>query len=401
MHKHLIHSILTIAVAAASLPALLASSSDSNAATDQSGSDRPVTSQDIDALKQEISDSSTSSVEGIFNYHHETGDLNNRLDLLRYGGQVNYRVQGGTVLYVRGTGTSFLTTGRVFDEQGFNLTGGIRTSLSDAVDLQFEGGGSRFSNGGTTVNAMGTVRYKIEGGSELHFTGSRTNVEESLLSAAGVQPGTGPFANQIVGEVMDNRFVGGGVLKITHWLDLFGEGGGGQRTGQHIESNAFRVADGGAGVNVVSAPADSQVSLLRFSYNMDYLAFDKNLLGYGGASLLGPGGLPVAVIGGDGVSPLATPGNPGLGGYFSPPDFLSQVGRVEVQGKASPGVDYHFSGFAGYQDFTGATNHKAAGVFGSVTLRLNDRFSLPITYVLDNFGPFVQQTLFVRLAVKL
>ncbi|HZT28585.1 MAG TPA: cellulose synthase subunit BcsC-related outer membrane protein [Bryobacteraceae bacterium] len=374
-----------------------------DAKSDDSGIDRPVTSQEVQQLKQEISDYTSSSVEGIFDYHTETGDLNNRLDFLRYGARVNYKWSPDSTLYFRALGTSYMTTGRVFDEQAINLTAGIHKSVSESTSVQFEAGASRFTTSATTVNALGSLEFKTDNGSSLYLRGSRTNVEESLLSASGIRPTRGPFAGQLVGLVMDNRGLAGGVFKITSRFDVSAEGGGGVRTGENVESNLFKTASAGAGFNLVAEPDDSPVTLLRASYGLDYFGFDKNLLGYGGVSLMDARGLPLlpAQVGGDNISPLALSTNPGVGGYFSPAQFVSSVARVELRGRPNPAFEYQVSGFIGTQDYTGSERRRADGFFASVTLRLSDRFSLPVTYLRDNFGPFVQQSLFLRLVARL
>ncbi len=369
-------------------------------ASQRGGTDRPVTSQEIQILQQEIADTSSSSVEGILDYHTETGDLNNRLDFWRYGAQLNYRYKPGSILYARATGTSYLTQGNYLDAQGVNLTGGIKRSFSEGIAAQAEAGFTHFSTGGTTANALGTLRYKAPGGSSLFVTGSRTNVEESLLSSAGIRPAFGTFAGHLVGEVMDNRVVGGFGLQITPKFDVSGQGGGGARTGENIETNYFRTAQGGAGYNLMTGPDAASVSLVRATYALDYFGFDKNLLGFGGASLLDRAGrpIPVNLVGLDGISPF---GSPGLGGYFSPDYFLSNVGRLEVRGRPRPHLEYDVSGFLGAQNYTGSDTRLASGFYGSVTFRLTNRFSIPVTYMLDNFGPFTQQTLFFRLVARI
>jgi hypothetical protein len=369
---------------------------------EESGINRPVTSQEIDQLKQEISDSSSSNLQGIFEYHAENGDLNNRLDFWRYGGQINYRWKPDTMVYVRATRASYMTIGRTLDEHGFNWTVGVRTSLSEAINLQVEAGDTRFSTDSSTINALGTLRFKV-GGSTLYVTGSRTNVEESLLSATGIRPISGPFAGQLVGQVMDNRAVGGGLFKLTQRLDISAEGGGGARTGNNIDINGLRTASAGAGFNLIADSEESSLSLVRASYSLDYYGFAEDLLGYGGASLTDRRGRPIPIpfLGADGISPLASSGHPGVGGYFSPQAFVSNVGRLELRGRLHPSAQYDVSGFVGAQDYTGSRSRLASGFFGSVTLRLSDRFSVPVSYVYDNVGPYTQQSLFVRLAVKL
>jgi hypothetical protein len=374
-----------------------------DASDQQTGINRPVTSQEIDQLKQEISDSSSSNVQGIFEYHAENGDLNNRLDFLRYGGQINFRLKSDTVVYFRAVRTSFMTIGGALDEHGLNVTGGVRTSLSEAVDLHVEAGDSRFNTDSSTVNALGTARYKTSGGSTIYATASRTNVEESLLSAAGIRPVVGPFAGQLVGLVMDNRAVGGVLARLTRRFDVSVEGGGGARTGHNVDTNGFRTASAGAGFNFITGSDGSPLSLMRASYGLNYYGFNEDLLGYGGASLTDRRGRPIPTprLGADGISPLASPGHPGVGGYFSPQAFESNIGRLELRGRLHPKVQYDVSGFVGAQDYTGSPSRLASGFFGSVTLRLSDRFSVPVSYGYDNVGPFTQQSLLVRLAVQL
>ena len=64
-----------------------------DAPTQQSGIDRPVTSQELGQLRQDITDAGRSSVEAIFDYHTENGDVNDRLDFFRFDGE--RRIDGG------------------------------------------------------------------------------------------------------------------------------------------------------------------------------------------------------------------------------------------------------------------------------------------------------------------
>lgn len=334
-----------------------------------SGVHRSVSSREIEQLHQQISDSSRSSVEAIGEYHTESGDINNRLDFLRFGGRFNYRPGGGTTYYIRAAETQYKTIGNYLNQNGFNATGGVKTSLSDSVTLQVEGGGTRFSTSASTVNAMGTLRYKTSGGSEIYGTGSRSNVEETLLSATGIMA-----AGKLTGLVMDNRAVGGARYQVTPRFDLFAEGGAGTRQGRNIESNPFRAANGGAGYNLLSRGDDSALSLVRASYSLDYFGFDKDLFGFSGLS---------------------------AGGYFSPHDYVANVGRIEMQGRPHQAFEYRVSAFMGSQDYTGSPLRQASGFSGTATFHLGDRYSVPVTYVRDNFGPFTQQSLFFRLIARL
>jgi len=63
-------------------------------------------------------------------------------------------------------------------------------------------------------------------------------------------------------------------------------------------------------------------------------------------------------------------------------------------------LSYKVSGFLGSQNYTGATGRLANGLSATVSIGLTERISLPVTYVIDNYGPFTQQSLYARLAVR-
>jgi len=366
------------------------------------GTHRPVSTKEIEELKRQISDETQSNVEIISEYHTETGDLNNRLDFLRFGARLNYKANSGTLFYFGALHTPYRTRDSVMDAWGTNFTAGLKGKLSDNVSTQIEVGATRFSSNTTTINAMGSLNFRTSERSGLYVTASRSNVEESMLSAVGLRPVSGPFAGELVGRVMDNRAVFGGHTRLIGNLDLFGEGGVGTRQGSNVASNFFKLASGGLGYNIFSASEEAPVSLFRVSYNANYFGFDENRFGFGGASLLTDTGSPIApaLLGSDGISPLAGPTQPAIGGYFSPEHYLSNVIRADLQGRPNQTVRYRISGFIGVQDYVGATTRQVSGFSANLTFRLNDTLSLPIGYLVDNYGPFTQQSAYVRLAVK-
>jgi hypothetical protein len=107
--------------------------------------------------------------------------------------------------------------------------------------------------------------------------------------------------------------------------------------------------------------------------------------------------VPPEALGSDGIPPEPDPPHPGVGGYFSPERFTSLVGRVDVRGRASPKVNYNLSVFLGRQSYTGVEPRSAGGVAASLTVRLGEDVTLPLSYAWDNYGPFSQQTLKARL----
>ncbi len=369
--------------------------------TTKSWNEKPVSSQEIDQLKREIADETHSSVEGIYDYHSETGDLNNQLDFWRYGGRLNIR-RHGMLLYLSGTRTLYHTIDDFLDESGTGFTAGIKGTFSNLYGLQLEIGGTNFSTDTTTVNALGSITFTPSDHTSLYLSGSRTNVEESLLSATGIRPVAGPFAGTLVGNVMDNRFVGGGTHKFDGPFDVYAEGGFGTRAGSHVDSNFFKRAGGGIGYSLISRSDEEPLSLVRASYSLDYFGFNENRLGFGGASLLTRRGDPILLdeLGADRISPIPTAFQPGVGGYFSPQRFLSNTFHIELKGRAGYALTYRIAAFAGWQSFTGTSTTTAAGFSGSLILRLGSHLSFPLTYLRDNFGPFTQQTFFGRMAVS-
>jgi Cellulose synthase operon protein C C-terminus (BCSC_C) len=371
-------------------------------AQQSAGVQQPVTQQEIDRLKRQIDEDTRSSVEGIMDYHTETGDLNNRLDFLRYGGRWNIKSGSSSAFHITGTRTNYLPVSGLFNQQGINLTGGVQTRVSEAVQANLEGGFSRFSTDTTTINARGSLTYNASDQTHFYATFARSNVEESLLSTTGVRPVVGPFAGQLVGAVMENRFVGGGSARPWGNIDIFGEGGAGNRAGSNVPSNFFKTFGGGAGYSILSRTDEQALTLLRAAYELNYFGFDDNRFGFGGASLTTRGGSLIvpARIGSDAIPPEPVVG-PRVGGYFSPQNFVSNVARVEAKGGWAKGVSYRLSGFVGTQTYTGSNGGLLAeGFSGTVNLTITDRISVPLTYFIDTFGPYTQQSLFAKVDFK-
>ena len=362
------------------------------------GMNRPVTAQDIDRLRQTIHDETSSSLEGLFGFHTETGDLNNRLDFYRVGGRANLLIGQGGLFYVSGVRTPYSTWDDRYKASGTNISVGAEGQMTEGLSGRVELGGTRFSTGSNTFNGLASARFDSEP-LTLRVTGSRTNVEETLLSAAGILPVLGPFGGRIVGQVMDNRFVGEATYQISTKLTAFGSGGFGFRKGKNVPANDFKLVGAGAGYDIIAEADEEKISLLRGIYELNYIGFDDNRLGFGGTSLMDARGVAIAPnrIGADGLSPIPTAARAGVGGYFSPERFLHHVVRGEMRGTLSENFTYRLSGFVGSQFITGSPRDQVGGVSGTLAIRLNERFSIPVTVATDNFGPFRQQSILTRL----
>lgn len=364
---------------------------------------RPVTPEELERLKRQITEATRSNLELIGDYHTESGDLNNRLDFWRSGAKLNFRWKPGVLVYLSGVETRYMTRDDRFGGWGTNLTLGVSSALSDALHMQLEVGGTYFTTATTTINGLGSLKFAPSDTSNLYLTASRSNVEESLLSATGLRPTTGPFAGKLVGRVMENKGVAGGVVKLPYKIDAFAEGGLGTREGVNVGSNFFKQARAGAGYDVVSGVDDKPLSFLRVSYLLNYFGFDDDRLGFGGASLLTPDGRAVqpGLLGSDGISPTPGAGRPGVGGYFSPHYFVSSTGRIDLAGRPAPALGYRLSAFFGSQSYTDSPGRKVTGFSVAVDYILTDRLSIPVVFFRDDLGPFTQQTLSVKLVIKL
>src|SRR5262249_24335641 len=111
----------------------------------ESSTERPISQREINDLKQQILDDSSSSVEAIGDYHHESGDLNNQLDFSRYGGRINLKSAGDSGIYLTGTRSDYMPTTSAFNQWGLNLTGGVHSKLSEQTEVRAEAGVTRFS----------------------------------------------------------------------------------------------------------------------------------------------------------------------------------------------------------------------------------------------------------------
>ena len=366
---------------------------------------RQVTPEEIERLKRQISEDTRSSIEAFGEYHYESGDLNERLYFFRVGAGLNYKWRPSTRFYVNLVETRYLTQDADYNGWGTNLTFGLASALTDSVRIQAELGATYFSSMGTAnVNGLASVSYSPIDPLTLYVTASRTYVEESLLSATGLRPRTGPFAHDLVGQVMETKGVAGATFKLPLGFDVSAEGGGGVRDGHHVGVNPFGQARGIAGYNVISGPAEKPVSYLRLSYQLNYFGFADDRSGFGGASMLTADGqhtIRPEFLGSDGISPHPTANNPGVGGYFSPSYFVSNLLRVDLAGRLIEPLTYRVSVFGGIQNYTDTATQGAFGFSVLADYALNDRVSIPASIVFDNLGPFNQLTLMVRLVIKL
>jgi hypothetical protein len=360
---------------------------------------KPVTPEEIARLRREIERESRSSLDLLMDGHTETGGLNDKLSFVGLGTRLNLKRGSDRTLRMTARVSPYTTEDSVVEEWGASLTLGALTRRSERVDYEWELGAVRFSTG--RWDGTGLVKVNVRSSEKLRYSvgGSRMLVEESMLSAVGLEPVVGPFAGERVGAVTDNRLAAGATWQLPARMDLVAEAAVGAYTGSNVGSNFFQRVGGGPAWNAIAKAPDESLSLLRLGAWFEYFGFAEDRFGYGGASLVSAENeqVPLSELGSDGISPEPDPPNPGVGGYFSPERFTSVVGRVELRGRATPDLDYSLNVFLGTQSYTGVERSSAGGVSASVTLRAGERMSLPLFYTWDNYGPFKQQSLKARI----
>lgn len=366
-----------------------------------SPAEKPVTQKEIDDLRRELVEETRSSLEIISELHRESGDANNELDFARFGARLNVKRGPATTFFLSGQRTPYRTRDRQFESSSTRITAGLRSRSPRNREGQAELSATRWSDGHWGVTGLAAATFWPTDALRASVTLQRTSVEESLLSVAGLHPVVGPFAGARVGSVYDNRLAASGAYRLPARLDVYAEAAIGSRSGSQVDGNSFRRAGGGIGYVAVARAEDRPLSLLRLSLSVDYFGFADDRLGYGGASFLDAAYRPVPaeLLGSDGISPLPSASNPGVGGYFSPHHFVSRGVRLEVRGRPRSKVEYRASGFLGTQSFTGVSGRRAGGLFGGATFRLSDRLTLPVTVAWDDYGPFEQTSLAARLVV--
>jgi hypothetical protein len=366
---------------------------------------RPVTADELARLRRQITEETRSSIEALGAYHYESGNLNERLDLLRAGGGLTYRWRPATRFSLGVLETRYRTQDADYSGWGTNVTLGVGSALTDAVRIQAELGATFFTSTDTfSINGLASVAVAPIDTVNLYATVSRSNVEESLLSATGLRPRTGPFAGELVGRVMETKGIAGGTVKLPYKFDVLAEGGVGARDGSNVGWNVFGQARGGLGYEVISRADPKPLSFLRLSYQLNYFGFEEDRSGFGGASMLTADGrhtIPPALLGSDGISPNPSDDNPGVGGYFSPSYFVSNTIRADVAGRVIEALRYRGSAFAGTQSYTDSATRGAFGVALFLEYALTDRVSFPLSVAFDNVGPFTQLTASVKLVIKL
>lgn len=291
-------------------------------------------------------------------------------------------------------------TNRVYTTAIINNVG-LESQVNDHLNLRSTFGVEAFSNGPAIFLGSAIARY-APNDFMTWTSGYIRSLDEidSYMSAAGVVPSTGPFANQLVGRIIDNKYMLFNLgFKLPHKAYAYVGMNVGNKYGSNSPSNFYREIMWGLGKILYSAAEKKPVNQVLFGYDFYYTGYNYDRSGFGGANL------DYSPIGSDGLATDPSTGFPGTGGYFSPTFFLANKFPVTFKGTfKETKLKYILSAFIGTQTIQGqigllgptpggTSEYITTPYFGySVGLRYNEkgRFSAGVDYIFNNYMTVAQ-----------
>lgn len=365
------------------------------------------TQENAKALEKQILMQVKPAFEPIYNLYRMTGNAN----------AGKYQKEGGNGYFypwpnIRTVGTIVTTkyqnVTNIAATRGTLYSVGLEGRPHNHVGFKSAIGVEDFSNNGMIV--LGTALLKAYPNDIVSCTsGYIRSLDEidSYMSAAGVVPTVGPFANQLVGRIIDNKFVVANLaFKLPKKFYSYVGFNIGYKYGSNSPPNLYREIPAGFGKVIYSAPEKKHINQILSGYDLYYTAYNQDRSGFGGANL---NNVPV---GSDGGSPNPSPGNPGVGGYFSPTFFIANKFPITIKGSfGNTKLKYVVSGFAGIQTFQGAvgliggsgTGFRSNAYYGYlVGLRYNEngKYGFGFDYSFNNYLTIAQHLLKVNLLIR-
>lgn len=290
-------------------------------------------------------------------------------------------------------------------------TVGFESQVTDHLNVRSSFGVEVFSNGPAIFLGSALARY-APNDFMTWTSGYVRSLDEidSYMSAAGVVPSVGPFANQLVGRIIDNKYVLFNIgLKLPKKAYAYGGMNVGNKYGSNSPSNFYREIMWGLGKILYSGAETKPINQAILGYDFYYTGYNYDRSGFGGANL------DFSPIGSDGTAIDPSSGFPGTGGYFSPTFFLANKFPVTFKGTfRETKLKYVLSGFIGTQTIQGQigllgptaggpSEFRTTPYFGySVGLRYNEkgRVSIAFDYIFNNYMTVAQHLLRASLLIR-
>lgn len=358
------------------------------------------------ALEAEIQMQIRPAIEPIYNLYRMTGNAN----------AGKYQKEGGNgYIYlrpnIRAVGTIITTEYKnvtnIVSTQGTLYSVGLEGRPHDHIGIKSAIGVEQFTNNGNII--LGNAVAKFAPNDLVTMTsGYIRSLDEidSYMSAAGVIPSVGPFANQLVGRIIDNKYIVCNLgFKLPHKFYAYVGANVGTKYGGKSASNFYKEIPAGFGKVIYSAAEERHINQALVAYDFYYTGYNRDMSGFGGANLNN------SPIGSDGGSPTPTEGHPGTGGYFSPTFFIAQKIPLTIKGSFRKSkLKYIASGFIGLQTIQGAIGLVGGGsgirnspYYGYlVGLRYNEngKYGMGIDYTFNNYMTVAQHLFRVNFLIR-
>lgn len=366
------------------------------------------------ALKGEIKMQIRPAIEPIYDYYYMHPD-NGNLNAGKYqkaGGNLYYYIKPNLRAVAYGDATEYRNLNNIVSTIGMLGSVGLEGKPTDHLSFKSAIGYKAFNDDGSNNLILGNAVAKYSPNDVLTFTGGyiRSLDEiDSYMSAAGVVPSTGPFANQLVGRIVDNKYIMAVSFKLPRKFYAYGGMNVGNKYGNNSASNFYREIPWGFGKVVYSAKEEKHINQALMGYDFYYTGYNADMSGFGGANL------NYSPIGSDGGTVVPAGGFPGTGGYFSPVFFIANKFPITLKGSfKNTKLKYVASAFVGTQTIEGqigllgpsggGPHHIVTTLYYgySLGLRYNEkgRVSWGLDYIFNNYMTVAQHLIRASVLIR-
>lgn len=227
---------------------------------------------------------------------------------------------------------------------------------------------------------------------KLHFGYERFNIEETLLSSAGIYPISGPFSGQLIGQAINDKFkLIGYTLRFPRAYFSYGSYSLGRVTGRSMTDNSYSEAVLGLGKVLHTRPEGALVDLVMPEYTFYYTGYDKDLFGFGGKNKFS-NLIQNTLIGSDTVEP---------GGYFSPDYLVSNQIAMHLRGTINNlNLWYYLIGSVGVQTVAENGTDFTWGAKARLIYNKNGPYGLAVTYAIEDYNVIMKHYLMAQLLTR-
>lgn len=365
-------------------------------------------------LKGEIKMQIKPAIEPFYNFYYMNPN-NGNVNAGKYqkaGGNLYYYIKPNLRVVASGNATEYRNLNNIVSTMGMLGSIGLEGKPTNHLSFKSAIGYDAFNDNGANNLILGNIVTKYSPNDVVTFTGGyiRSLDEiDSYMSAAGVVPSVGPFANQLVGRIVDNKYIGAVSFKLPHKFYVYAGMNIGNKYGSNSPSNSYREIPMGLGKVIYSAKEERHINQALLGYDFYYTGYTQDMSGFGGANL------SYSPIGSDGQSPSPFSGFPGTGGYFSPTFFIANKFPLTFKGSfKDKKLKYILSAFVGTQTIQGqigllgAQSSGQSQVYttlyygGSIGLRYNEkeRISWGLDYIFNNYMTVSQHLLKASVLIR-